>query len=95
MKNQYSYYRKKKKKMKTPMSNSELYYILVEKGYNIKITEENNSKVIRFNGKYSTKESNEKISDLSTLCPCCHEKLHEFHGKNKGHYPLISIEKLY
>ena len=47
--------------METPMSNSELYYMLVEKGYNIKITEENNSKVIRFNGKYSTKESNEKI----------------------------------
>ena len=38
---------------------------------------------------------NEKISDLSTLCPCCHKKLHKFHGKNKGHYPLISIEKLY
>ena len=38
---------------------------------------------------------NEKISDLSTLCPCCHNKLHEFHGKNKGHYPLISMEKLY
>ena len=38
---------------------------------------------------------NEKISDLSTLCYCCHKKLHEFHGKNKGHYPLISIEKLY
>lgn len=37
---------------------------------------------------------NEKISDLSTLCPCCHKKLHEFHGKNKGHYQLISIEKL-
>ena len=38
---------------------------------------------------------NEKINDLSTLCPCCHKKLHEFHGKNKGHYPLISMEKLY
>ena len=38
---------------------------------------------------------NEKISDLSTLCRCCHNKLHEFHGKNKGHYPLISMEKLY
>ena len=38
---------------------------------------------------------NEKINDLSTLCTCCHKKLHEFHGKNKGHYPLISIEKLY
>ena len=47
--------------METPMSNSELYYMLVEKGYSINITEENNSKVIRFNGKYATKESNEKI----------------------------------
>ena len=43
------------------MSNSELYYMLVEKGYRINITEENNSKVIRFNGKHATKESNEKI----------------------------------
>ena len=47
--------------METPMSNSELYYMLVEKGYSINITEEKNSKVIRFNGKYATKESNEKI----------------------------------
>ena len=47
--------------METPMSNSELYYMLVEKGYSINITKENNSKVIRFNGKYATKESNEKI----------------------------------
>ena len=48
--------------METPIiSNSELYYMLVEKGYRINITEENNSKVIRFNGKYATKESNEKI----------------------------------
>ena len=48
--------------METPIiSNSELYYILVEKGYKIDITEEKNSKVIRFNGKYATKESNEKI----------------------------------
>ena len=47
--------------METPMSNSELYYMLVEKGYKIDITEEKNSKVIRFNGKYATKESNEKI----------------------------------
>ena len=46
--------------METPMSNSELYYMLVEKGYKIDITEEKNSKVIRFNGKYATKESNEK-----------------------------------
>lgn len=47
--------------MKTPISNSELYYMLVEKGYSIHIKEENNSKVIRFNGKYATKESSEKI----------------------------------
>ena len=47
--------------METPMSNSELYYMLVERGYSIDITEEKNSKVIRFNGKYATKESNEKI----------------------------------
>ena len=47
--------------MEIPMSNSELYYMLVEKGYSINITEEKNSKVIRFNGKYATKESNEKI----------------------------------
>ena len=47
--------------METLMSNSELYYMLVEKGYKIDITEEKNSKVIRFNGKYATKESNEKI----------------------------------
>ena len=46
--------------METPMSNSSLYYMLVEKGYKINITEENNSKVVRFNGKYATKESNEK-----------------------------------
>ena len=48
--------------METPIiSNSELYFMLVEKGYSIDITKENNSKVIRFNGKYATKESNEKI----------------------------------
>ena len=48
--------------METPIiSNSELYYMLVERGYSINITKENNSKVIRFNGKYATKESNEKI----------------------------------
>ncbi len=51
----------KGKKMETLISNSELYYMLLEKGYSINITEENNSKVIRFNGKYATKESNEKI----------------------------------
>lgn len=47
--------------MKTHISNSDLYYMLVEKGYSIHIKEENNSKVIRFNGKYATKESSEKI----------------------------------
>ena len=47
--------------MKTPISNSDLYYMLVERGYSIHIKEENNSKVIRFNGKLATKESNEKI----------------------------------
>ena len=47
--------------MKKPKSNSDLYNKLVEKGYKIDITEENKSKVIRFNGKYATKESNEKI----------------------------------
>ena len=47
----------KGKKMETPIiSNSELYYMLVEKGYSINITKENNSKVIRFNGKYATKD---------------------------------------
>ena len=47
--------------MKTPISNSDLYYMLVERGYSIHIKEENNSKAIRFNGKLATKESNEKI----------------------------------
>ena len=47
--------------MEIPMSNSSLYYMLVERGYSIDITKENNSKVIRFNGKYATKEPNEKI----------------------------------
>ena len=42
-------------------SNSNLYYMLVEKGYSINITEEKKSKVVRFNGKYTTKESNEKV----------------------------------
>lgn len=43
------------------MGNSDLYYMLVEKGYSVNITKENNSKVIRFNGKHTTKESSEKI----------------------------------
>ena len=41
--------------------NSNLYDMLLEKGYSINVTKENNSKVVRFNGKYATKESNEKI----------------------------------
>ena len=53
--------------MEIPMSNSELYYMLVEKGYSINITEEKNSKVIRFNGKHATKESNEKIQAWYSL----------------------------
>ena len=53
--------------MEIPMSNSELYFMLVDKGYKINITEENNSKVIRFNGKYATKESNEKIQAWYSL----------------------------
>ena len=43
------------------ISNSELYFMLVEKGYSINVTKENNSKVIRFNGKHATKESNERV----------------------------------
>ena len=53
--------------METLMSNSGLYYMLVKKGYTINITEENNSKVIRFNGKHATKESNEKIQAWYSL----------------------------
>ena len=45
--------------METLMSS--LYSMLVDRGYSINITKENKSKVIRFNGKYATKESNEKI----------------------------------
>ena len=48
--------------METPIiSNYELYFMLVEKGYSIDITKEKNSKVVRFNGKYTTKESKEKV----------------------------------
>lgn len=46
------------------ISNSELYFMLIKKGYSIDITKENNSKVIRFNGKYATKESNEKVQAM-------------------------------
>ena len=50
------------------MSNSELYCMLLEKGYSINITKENTAKVIRFNGKYATKESNEKIQAWYSSC---------------------------
>ena len=53
--------------METPISNSELYFMLLEKGYSINITEEKNSKVVRFNGKYATKKSNEKIQAWYSL----------------------------
>ena len=53
--------------METPMSNSELYSMLVGKGYSINITKENKSKVVRFNGKYATKESNEKVQAWYSL----------------------------
>ena len=36
----------------------------------------------------------ESLSDVSTLCKECHEKLHDFHGKNAGHYPLVSEKSL-
>ena len=54
--------------METPMSNYNLYNMLLEKGYSIDITKENNSKVIRFNGKYATKESNEKVQAWYSTC---------------------------
>ena len=42
-------------------SNSNLYSMLVGRGYSIRIKEENKTKVIRFNGKYATAKSNEKV----------------------------------
>ena len=36
----------------------------------------------------------ESLSDVSTLCKECHEKLHDFHGKNVSHYPLVSEKSL-
>ena len=36
----------------------------------------------------------ESLSDVSTLCKECHKKLHDFHGKNVGHYPLVSEKSL-
>ena len=49
------------------ISNYELYFMLVEKGYSINITEEKKSKVVRFNGKYATKESKERVQAWYSL----------------------------
>ena len=32
---------------------------------------------------------NEPLSDLVTLCSSCHKKVHNYHGKNAGYYPII------
>lgn len=32
---------------------------------------------------------NEKLSDLLSLCPSCHNKIHEYYGKNAKFYPLL------
>ena len=31
----------------------------------------------------------EGMKDVVSVCPQCHNKIHEFHGKNAGRYPLI------
>ena len=31
----------------------------------------------------------EGIKDVVSVCPQCHNDIHEFYGKNAGHYPLI------
>ena len=31
----------------------------------------------------------EGMKDVVSVCPQCHNDIHEFHGKNAGHYPLI------
>ena len=31
----------------------------------------------------------EGMKDVVSLCPQCHNDIHEFYGKNAGHYPLI------
>lgn len=36
----------------------------------------------------------EAVDDLVTLCPECHEKIHEFHGKDAKYYPLINKDLL-
>ena len=31
----------------------------------------------------------EGMKDVVSVCPQCHNDIHEFHGKNAGNYPLI------
>lgn len=31
----------------------------------------------------------EKYSDLVSVCPRCHNEIHEFHGKNAKYYPIL------
>ena len=31
----------------------------------------------------------EGMKDVVSVCPQCHNAIHEFYGKNAGHYPLI------
>ena len=31
----------------------------------------------------------EGMKDVVSVCPQCHNDIHEFYGKNAGHYPLI------
>ena len=31
----------------------------------------------------------EGIKDVVSVCPQCHNDIHEFYGKNAGHYPLM------
>mgnify|MGYP000420916392 FL=1 len=31
----------------------------------------------------------EGMKDVVSVCPKCHNDIHEFYGKNAGHYPLI------
>ena len=33
--------------------------------------------------------SDEGMKDVVSVCPQCHNDIHEFYGKNAGHYPLI------
>ena len=33
--------------------------------------------------------SDEGMKDVVSVCPQCHNDIHEFHGKNAGRYPLI------